>query len=297
MVMIWENLCDTVADPSIEVPPADPRAVSADFRRRTLPSITANLTLREQGHWREGAAARRFFGCDLSIRTLTMHILRYETGAWARKAAPVSTLIFAQFALEYWSTTAGYHQLLVGMDRFTGTDARPNAQPGLPHIIEYRSSAEALHRSCLSVRTAHAPSATQSQRLVPGGGGAHQGQTSREGEKDIWWTARTARGGTGHLGRTETQRGRLWTACGQRCVDSKNSQTTPATTSTSSIRQLLGAADTQTAHRATFSTVPTHQLLGSANANANAETTPARAPAAAADRKQRPDATFGGKNG
>ena len=82
--------------------------------------------------------------------------------------------------------------------------------------------------------------------------------------------ARTARGGTGHLGRTETQRGRLWTACGQRCVDSKNSQTTPATTSTSSIRQLLGAADTQTAHHATFSTVPTHQILGSANA----ETTP-----------------------
>ena len=60
----------------------------------------------------------------------------------------------------------------------------------------------------------------------------------------------------------ETQRGRLWTACGQRCVDSKNSQTTPATTSTSSIRQLLGAADTQTAHHATFSTVPTHQLGG-----------------------------------
>ena len=76
------------------------------------------------------------------------------------------------------------------------------------------------------------------------GAGAHQGQTNRKGEKDIWWMARTARGGTGHLGRTETQRGRLWTACGQRCVDSKNSQTTPATTSTSSIRQLLGAADT-----------------------------------------------------
>ena len=38
---------------------------------------------------------------------------------------------------------------------------------------------------------------------------------------------------------------------------------------------------------------PTHQLLGSANA----ETTPARAPAAAADRKQRPDATCEGKNG
>ena len=87
--------------------------------------------------------------------------------------------------------------------------------------------------------------------------------------------------------------GRLWTACGQRCVDSKNSQTTPATTSTSSIRQLLGAAEAQTAHHATFSTAPTHQRLGSANA----ETTPAGAPAAAADRTQRPDATCEGKNG
>ena len=127
------------------------------------------------------------------------------------------------------------------------------------------------------------------------GAGAHQGQTSREGEKDIWWTAGTARGETGHLGlmHTETQRGRLRTACGQRCVDSKNSQSTPATTSTSLIRQLLGAADAQTAHHATFSTAPTHQPLGSANA----ETTPARAPAAAADRKQQPDATCEGKNG
>ena len=94
-------------------------------------------------------------------------------------------------------------------------------------------------------------------------------------------------------GRTETQRGRLWTACGQRCVDGKNSQTTPTTTNTTSIRQLLGAADAQTAHHATFSTAPTHQLLGSANA----ETTPAGAPAAAADRTQRPDATCEGKNG
>ena len=127
------------------------------------------------------------------------------------------------------------------------------------------------------------------------GAGAHQGQTSREGEKDIWWMARTARGGTGHLGltHTETQRGRLRTACGQRRVDSKNSQTTPATTSTSSIRQLLGAADAQTAHHATFSTAPTHQLLGSANA----ETTPAGALAAAADRTQQPDATCEGKSG
>ena len=80
---------------------------------------------------------------------------------------------------------------------------------------------------------------------------------------------------------------------GGRCVDSKNSQTTPATTSTSSIRQLLGAADAQTAHDATSSTAPAHQPLGSANA----ETTPAGAPAAAADRKQQPDAICGGKNG
>ena len=56
--------------------------------------------------------------------------------------------------------------------------------------------------------------------------------------------------------------------------------TTPAATGTSSVHQLLGAADTQTAHHATFSTAPAHQLLGSANA----ETTPAGAPAAAADR-------------
>ena len=56
---------------------------------------------------------------------------------------------------------------------------------------------------------------------------------------------------------------------------------------------MWGAADTQTAHHATFSTVPTRQLLGSANA----ETTPARAPAAAADRKQHSDATCEGKNG
>ena len=127
------------------------------------------------------------------------------------------------------------------------------------------------------------------------GAGAQQGQTSREGERDIWWMVGTTHGGAGHLGltHTEPQRGRLWTACGHRRVDSKNSQKTPATTSTSSIPQLLGAADAQTAHPATSSTAPAHQLLGSANA----ETTPAGAPAAAADRKQRPDATCEGKNG
>ena len=77
------------------------------------------------------------------------------------------------------------------------------------------------------------------------GAGAHQGQTSCEGEKDIWWTARTARGGTRHLGltHTETQRGRLRTACGQRRVDSKNSQTTPhQQPAHPQYAQLLGAA-------------------------------------------------------
>ena len=44
---------------------------------------------------------------------------------------------------------------------------------------------------------------------------------------------------------------------------------------------------------ATSSTAPTHQTLGSANA----ETTPAGAPAAAAVRTQRPDAAREGKNG
>ena len=124
------------------------------------------------------------------------------------------------------------------------------------------------------------------------GAGAHQGQTSHEGEKDTGqrveeqgtWASRTQKHSEAGYGRT---------ACGQRCVDSKNSQTTPATTSTSSIRQLLGAADTQTAHHVTFSAAPTHQLLGSAHA----EMTPARALAAAADRKQQPDATCEGKNG
>ena len=134
--------------------------------------------------------------------------------------------------------------------------------------------------------------------LCRGGGGGADGLFAQQepepirGRPAIWWTAGTARGGTGHLGltHTETQRVRLRTACGQRHVDSKNSQTTPTTTSTSSIRQSLGAADVQTAHHATFST-PTHQLLGSANT----ETTPARAPAAPA--ATRPNVTQGGGGG
>ena len=80
---------------------------------------------------------------------------------------------------------------------------------------------------------------------------------------------------------------------GQRHIDSKHSQRARQQPAQPPIRQLLGAADTQTAHPATSSTAPAHQLLGSANG----ETTPAGAPAAAADRTQRPDATCEGTSG
>ena len=58
-------------------------------------------------------------------------------------------------------------------------------------------------------------------------------------------------------------------------------------------RNPRGGGGWQMAHHATSSTAPAHQPLGSAKA----ETTPAGAPAAAADIKQRPDATCEGKNG
>ena len=73
-------------------------------------------------------------------------------------------------------------------------------------------------------------------------------------------------------------------------MGSKTRQTSPAITSTTAV--LLGTANEQTAP-ATTSTAPAHQPLGSVNA----ETTPAGAPAAAADKMQRPDTTYEGKNG
>ena len=90
----------------------------------------------------------------------------------------------------------------------------------------------------------------------------------------------------------------LWTeACGWPegggVLTAKTVKRPPQQPAQPPIRQLLGAADAQTAHPATSSTAPAHQRLGSANA----ETTPAGAPAAAADRTQRPDATCEGKNG
>ena len=50
---------------------------------------------------------------------------------------------------------------------------------------------------------------------------------------------------------------------GRRCVGSENRQT-PQQPAQPPVRQLLGTADAQTAHPATFSTAPTHQRRGSA---------------------------------
>ena len=194
------------------------------------------------------------------------------------------------------SGEGGYNTPFTSGDRTGGSVTEPLQKGSLrtpPELPPPPPSPDLVPGHCLVA--SRCPTAGGEGGVCATKAGAHQGQTSREGEKDIWWTARTARGGTGHLGltHTETQRSGLWTACGQRRMDSKHSQTTPATTSTSSIRQLLGAADAQTAHHATSSTAPARQPLGSANA----ETTPARAPAAVADRTQRPDATCEGKNG
>ena len=126
---------------------------------------------------------------------------------------------------------------------------RPRASGPQPSRGE-RPSGDPPPPSLQTPKPAHRGGGGAQPRWAVGatGAGAHQGQTSREGERDIWWTAWTMRGGTGHLGRThiETQRGRLWTACGQRRVDSKNSQTTPATTSTAPAHQRLGSANTET---------------------------------------------------
>ena len=58
----------------------------------------------------------------------------------------------------------------------------------------------------------------------------------------------------------------LWIeVCGQ-----QKQSNDPGNNQHTAIRQLLGAADAQMAHHATFSTAPTHQLLGSANAETTA---------------------------
>ena len=116
-----------------------------------------------------------------------------------------------------------------------------------------------------------------------GGGSRAQWATAGARAEQGTWGSRTRKHREAGCGPPE-DRG-VWTA--------KAVKRPPQQPAQPPIRLLLGAADAQTAHPATFSTAPAHQLLGSANA----ETTPARAPAAAADRTQRPDATCEWKNG
>ena len=109
------------------------------------------------------------------------------------------------------------------------------------------------------------------------------GQTGQHVEEQGTWASRTRKHREAGYGRP-VDRG-AWTA---KTVKRPRQQLAQPP-----MRQLLGAAGVQTAHHSTSSTAPGHQPLGSANA----ETTPARAPAAAADRKQRPGATCEGKSG
>ena len=98
----------------------------------------------------------------------------------------------------------------------------------------------------------------------PGRGGVHRDPFVASPQRhDIEGGWRGGGGVAGHLGLTETQRGRLWTACGQRSVWTAKTVKRPRQQPTQPpIRQLLGAADAQTAHPATSSTAPTHQTTG-----------------------------------
>ena len=104
------------------------------------------------------------------------------------------------------------------------------------------------------------------------------GRPGQRVEEQGTWASRTRKHSEAGYGQP-VDRG-AWTA--------KTVKTTPAQPAQPPIRQLLGAANAQTAHPATFSTAPAHQPLGSANAET---------PAAGADRTQRPDATCEGTNG
>ena len=120
-------------------------------------------------------------------------------------------------------------------------------------------------------------------RSARGRGGGVCGRPGQRVEEQGTWASRTRKRSEAGCGQPED--GGVGTA--------KTVKRPPQQPAQPPVRQLLGAANAQTAHPATSSTAPVHQSLGSANT----ETTPAGAPAAAADRKQRPDATCEGKNG
>ena len=119
--------------------------------------------------------------------------------------------------------------------------------------------------------------------LPPPPQGDFGGRPGQRVEEQGAWASPTRKRSEARCGRLED--GGVWTA-----KTVKRPRQQPAQPP---VCQRLGTADAQTAHPATFSTAPAHQPLGSANA----ETTPARAAAAAADRTQRPDATCEGKSG
>ena len=114
------------------------------------------------------------------------------------------------------------------------------------------------------------------------GDGIYGGWSGQRVEEQGTWTSRTRKHSKAGYGRPVD--GGAWTA-----KTVKRPRQQPAQPQYAN----YWAPSMQTAHHATSSTAPAHQPLGSANA----ETTPARAPATAADRKQRPDATYEGKNG
>ena len=70
------------------------------------------------------------------------------------------------------------------------------------------------NRLCLSGINTKGGGGGGGRAVCATGAGAHQGQTGCEGERNIWWTVRTTRGGAGHLGLTHTETQRA-TACGQ----------------------------------------------------------------------------------
>ena len=152
----------------------------------------------------------------------------------------------------------------------------PDARPSPPSPPQAQPETQLFHgdrrKSFIDVR----PRETHTQRHGPG----TQRRPSQKACRRQWQGGRSARWGGGW----PVDRG-TWTA-----KTVKRPRRQPAQPP---IRQLLGAIDAQTAHPATSSTAPAHQRLGSANA----ETTPAGAPAAAADRTQRPDVTCEGKSG